>query len=340
MTDELVQQNTLRDTLETNFEAAEAGTLPTPEERARDEIGRFAKKEIEVAAEVPVEKPAPQRPTTWKKDYLPIWDKIAAGNVAELTSDEAKKLAEYTQQRETEYKTGVSTYKSEAQNAREMIDAISPHAQDLQAHGMTPAQWIKDMGQVHNILSRGAPEQKLWLFQELARRYGVPLAAIQAHQPGQQVPPILSQIMQPIGDMRSQIQALYAWKQQSEQDALNKEVSQMEGEVNRFAADAKKYPHFEAVREPMAQLLEAGVARDLPTAYKMAVRNDDDLHQQELNQVLQQQQLSKSGVVAKARANAVSPRSATPSGQVTASGAKDRRTLLSEAFDAHGGGRV
>jgi len=340
-----IPQTTLRDTLEANFDAAESGTLPTAEERARDEAGRFAAKP-EVKVEKPVEKPVveapqpPQRPTTWKKDYLPIWDKIAAGDTKSLTAEELKKLAEYTTQRENEYKTGVSTYKTEAQNAREIQEAITPYSQDLQANGLTPATWIRQVGQVHTVLVRGTPEQKLGVLSQLARQYGVPLQAVAAYQQNQQVPPILQQILQPMGDMRGQIQQLLSWKQQREQNDMQREATVLEGEVNQFAADTGKYPHFEAVREDMAQLLETGAARDLPNAYKMAVRMNDDLYQQEVDRLLGEKQGSKSTVVAKARAQAVSPKSATPSGQVTTAGAKDRRSLLSEAFDAHAGGRV
>lgn len=346
MSEHDIAQNTLRDTLTESFEQAEAGTLPTAEERARDEAGRFAKQEQKV--EKPqVQKPepeqveqpeVPQRPTTWKKDYLPIWDKLATGQA--LTPDEAKKLAKYTEQRENEYKTGVSTYKTEAQNARELQEAVVPYSADLQASGLTPATWIKQVGQAHTILLRGTPEQKLSLLHGLARQYGVPLQAVAAYQPGQQVPPILAQILQPMGDMRSQLQELSAKIRRQEQEALDHQLKQMEVEVNQFASDQEKYPHFEAVREDMARLLEAGVARDLPTAYKMAVRTNDDLHQAELDRIRSEKQASKSAVVSKARAQAVSPKSATPSGQVATSGAKDRRATLSDAFDAVAGGRV
>jgi len=337
MIDETVPQETpsLHDTLSTNFEQAEAGILPTPDERARDEAGRFAKQEVTKQAEpvqAPVAAPALTRPTTWKRDYLPMWDKLAGGQA--LTPDEARKLAEYTNQRETEYKTGVSTYKTEAQNARELQDAVTPYLPELQATGTSPAQWIKDVGQIHTALSRGTPEQKINLFQELARRYGVPIAAVQQQGP---VPPILSQILQPMGDMRGQIQALYAWKQQQEQENQQREISTLEGEVHQFASDAK-YPHFEAVREDMARLLETGVARDLPQAYKMACRNNDEIYEAELHRA--DPKTSKTAVASKARAQAISPKSVTPSGSVTSSGPKDRRATLSEQFDAHGGGRV
>ena len=338
-----IPQTTLRETLTDAFEQSEAGTLPTAEERARDEAGRFAPKveaKVEPKVEVKEVPQGPQRPTTWKKDYLPIWDKIAAGDTKSLTADELKKLAEYTTQRENEYKTGVSTYRTEAQNARELQEAITPYAQDLQANGLTPATWIKQVGQVHTVLVRGSPEQKLGVFTQLARQYGVPLQAIQAYQQNSQVPPILAQIMQPMGDMRGQIQQLLSWKQQREQNDLQQEATQLEGEVKKMAEDVTKYPHFEAVREDMAQLLENLAARDLPSAYKMAVRMNDDLYQQEVDRLAAGKQGSKTTAVQKARAQTISPKSATPSGSVTTVGAKDRRSVLSEGFDALAGGRV
>src|SRR5271169_2489557 len=91
---------TLRETLTANLEAAESGTLPTTEERARDEGGRYAKQEK-------VEKTAPIDPavtpdvkpalTTWKKEYLPIHEKL--GKREALTPEEMEKLHAYNFQR-------------------------------------------------------------------------------------------------------------------------------------------------------------------------------------------------------------------------------------------------
>jgi hypothetical protein len=51
-------------------------------------------------------------------------------------------------------------------------------------------------------------------------------------------------------------------------------------------------------------------------------------------------QASKAQQVAKAKATAVSPRSATPSGQVSKSDAKDRRSLLMASLADAESGRV
>jgi len=126
-----------REQLMQAMEAAEEGTLEPVEEAPAelevvDEIAQEAEEsvEIEAAQDEEVEEseevepePTLQRPTTWKKEYLPIWDKLTKGE--QLTKEEGIKLAEYTGfQRETEFKRGVSTYKAEADRAKDLENAI------------------------------------------------------------------------------------------------------------------------------------------------------------------------------------------------------------------------
>ena len=337
-------QTTLRDVIETNFEAAEAGTLPSVEEaaadqRARDEAGRFARKEaapeVAPAAPVtqaaPVQAPVPQapagpvRPTTWKKEYLPIWDKLATG--APLNPQEAKKLAEYTQQRENEYKTGVSTYKAEAMQAKELQDAITPYIPELQANGLRPGPWIKSMAAAHYALYKGTPEIKLQVFQQLARQFNVPIQMLS--QGGQQAPSLITDLLGQIDQLKQQVNGVTNWRHMQESADLM-------GEIQKVATDTARYPHFEAARETMAQLLERGLAPDLDTAYKQAEWMVPEIREMKLAE--HSSVATRSNAVAAARARAVSPRSATPSGQVATAGTKDRRAMLSEAADALLGG--
>ena len=135
---------------------------------------------------------------------------------------------------------------------------------------------------------------------------------------------------------------------------MNQEVSSIKGryeqeenqrlmnEIQSFASNTEKYPHFEEVREQMAQLLEKGLAPDLETAYAKAVRIDDNVWSKEQQRLLQQasQQASKAQKVAKAKAVAVSPRSVTPNGVVATNDKKDRRSLLEEQISSALGSRV
>jgi len=82
-------------------------------------------------------------------------------------------LAEYIQQRESEYARGVSTYKHEADAARQLNEAIAPFMPNLQKHGMEPTQWIRNLGTAHERLALGSPQDKIQTAAQLIRDYGI-----------------------------------------------------------------------------------------------------------------------------------------------------------------------
>lgn len=356
-------QNTLRDRLEANFTASDEGTLnqalsatpiseiseavetPSQEsQRDRDEQGRFkGKQEDELiqssanqedqATIVPIDPvPTISRPTTWKKEYLGMWDKLATG--LPLTTEESRKLAEYNSQREKEYATGVSTYKAEAQNAKNLQEAMAPFIPSLQQSNIDPATWIKNLGNAHQYLVNGSPEQKIQMFQKLAQDYGVPLGAVQQ---GDQLDPVVPQLMEYIQKLESKVNTVTGWKESQEQQSLQQQISKFN--------DAAKYPHFEQVRGTMAQLLESGLAQDLDRAYEKAIRMDDSVwsaeQERQANAIAAKQAADKQAAVSKAKATAVSVKSTTPSGKTASLEPKDRRSLIAAKFDAiSNGGRV
>lgn len=321
--------------------AAEAAAEPSP---ARDENGRFKAKDAEPAIEEtaiehaiePTEEPieaAPPlvRPSTWKKEYMPIWDKLEKGEA--LTKEESRKLAEYSNQRESEYKKGVSTYRAEAERAKSLEQAINPFVPELQQQGIDPAVFIGNLGRAHMALSKAPYDQKVEIFQRLAQDYG-----IQFNQMGQvqQLDPYAQQLMAQMQRNEQEVQAIKSRFQQEEEARLN-------AEIEKFSSDVDKYPHFEALREDMAQLLDLGKAQDIPTAYKLAVRLNDDVWQQEQERLLAQAKHDalKQQQIAKAKSAAVSVRSTTPSGKVQDGvDTKDRRAVLAAQMEAFGASRV
>lgn len=338
-------QTTLRDALSASFDQVVEADTPekatTPEvtteveAQPRDEQGKYASKEekqVEAApAEIQPEPEKPTRPTTWKKEYLPIWDKLSTGQA--LTPEEATKLAAYSQQRENEYKTGVSTYRAEAQQAKELQEALAPFIPDLQSQNIPPNQFIRNLGNAHMALVKGSPEQKLHIFSKLAQEYGIPLQAVQQTANGGQMDQVTLQLMQEIQDLKGQVSGVAGWRDQLENQQIQAQLSEY--------SDTSKYPYFEMVRGNMAQLLETGQAQTLQEAYEKAAEPIENL----VNSRLEQAKVSQSHIdpqaAQKAKAKAVSPKSATPSGTVNTSSAKDRRSILAEQVDAlMGGARV
>lgn len=320
-------QSTLRDTLEAAAEAVEqeqvterpevvapeGETAEQREARLRDERGRFVASQATTEQEQQVEKQRPQRPSSWKKDYWEHWDKLDP------------QLAEYIAQREREYQTGVSTYKSEADRAKALDNAIAPYAPLLQANGLAPEQWVQQLGQLHYTLAAGTPQQKRDLLTRLAQEFQVSLGEQQ--QQAERNPEI-EHLRRQLDQVSGQVRTFFTEQERAMQTAAAQEIQ-------RFRNDA---PHLDEVRHHMVGLLQSGMAQDLKTAYDMACRLDENVWSS-IQEAKRTQEAAKVHA-ARAKASAVSIRSSTPGGPVSGNGAKGLRDQLSEAFEAVGSGRL
>jgi hypothetical protein len=278
-------------------------------------------------------KPRPQRPSSWKKEFWPHWD----------TLDPT--LAEYLHTRESQFASGVSAYKAEAESAKPIVEAVQPFMEELKQHNLEPSRWITELGHVHRILALGNPAQKLQTIARVAQAYGVPLQALYDQQAQQQY---LQQ-----GQFQQPLQA----PQQPQQQPLTAEAAEKlfqqkflevdsNREIQRFAADTAKHPHYDEVRQTMSQLLEANLADDLESAYQKALRMPEYEHLAEADreQVRQAQEEARRQAeaqrVLKAKGKAVSPASATPSGPGSEDKPKGLRSSIESAFETHAVGRV
>lgn len=348
-----MSETTLRDTLTQAVETQEA---PETDTRVRDEHGRFAKtapehqeiQNVEKDTAVPENRvPSPQepieqlqRPSSWKKEMWPVWDKVSTGQP--LTPEESRLLAKYNLERESQFASGVSTYREEAIKAKELQQeversrslnqALAPFLPDLQQNNINPAQWITNLGQAHSMLVKGTPEQKAAMFVQLLKDYQPPLDLIFSR--GQDGSLYLNQNLQV---QRQQPDVRETVKEMLEQERMN-------SLINDMRSNTEKYPHFEAVREKMAGLLQTGLAPDLESAYAHALRLDDELwqatQQQQTEEAERQRQREEAERVAKARASAVSPKGATPIGTTTGGKKGLRDTLEEQVAAVLGGGRV
>lgn len=328
---EQAEEGTLESPEEVEIEASSEDTISQEAERVRNEKGQFAKEKEQVAESPTFEASESNenteesvepvsRPSTWKKEYVQIWDKLEKGE--QVSKQDFVKFAEYANQRESEYKKGVSTYKAEADRARSYEEAIAPFVPELEREGIAPATWINNLGRAHMVLSKAPQEQKLQMFQRLAADYGIQLGN-NGHI--QQIDPYAQQLMNQLNTVNQEVSVIKNRFAQEENQRLM-------GEIESFKSGGEA-PHFELVREEMAQLLELGKAQDLKTAYKLAVRINDEAWTLEQEKLISnaKQQATKANQIAKARSAAVSPRSVTPNGQVSSgSEKKDRRSILAE----------
>lgn len=328
------------------------------DERLRDEAGRFAKQsdKPKVSAAQPPKATTPQAPnqapsapaaaepaaakpkypTTWKKGLEAHWESLPPELHAEIM------------RRESDAARGVSVYKAEWDKARPIVEAVAPFMPLLQHHKIAPDQWITNLGRAHQTLALGTPEQRIQAFSKLAQDYGVPLQALtgQTAQEGQQQQPHQpARFTAPAPLTREEVQQLIA--QQTQEQTLRMMGQQ---EVARLKSDGQ-HQYLEEVRETMAQLLEAGVIPEgddaLHQAYETAMALPQHRHLLEASRAEQRKAdeakaaAEKAALAARARSNAVSVRSSTPSANFAQSNGDDSiRSAISAAIDQVGTGRI
>lgn len=331
----LAQPESIRDALNSAIESNEATGVaensteqPVEQEeaaveankttRSRDESGRFKKADQTANTEVSdepseqEENEQPQvrsRPSSWKKDYEEDWGKIDS------------RLQEYILQREADFAKGVSTYKSQWDMAAPIMDAIGQFAPMLQQNNADPAQWIQSLGNAHQTLVYGSPDQKLQMFAQLANDYGINLNALTGEQG---YDPQFSTLAQELGQIKNQWQQFQQMQEKQEQQVL-------QSEIETFKHDK---PYFEDVRETMAGLLQSGVANDLQDAYDKAIRLDDVVFQKLQAEQARKSEAERHAKIAASRAKALSPKSTTPTASTSTGGrGNSLRDSLAETFD-------
>lgn len=313
--------------------------------RARDEHGKLlpgkavrpeSSPPTLTAASAPAQ-PKLVRPSSWKKDFEPHWEKLTTGQP--LTPEESRALAEYNIQREGEARKGVSTYKTEWDNAKPVLDAVAPFLPDLQKHGIQPADMVGRLMGAHRQLSLGSEQEKLAAFQNLLPQYGIRAQlAVQDAQGNWQ---LLQQMSAP---QQAPAQQQPAFRPEDIQKIVREQLQSERTvqSVSQFATEKDAggnllRPHYEAVRSDMALLLDAGKAQDLGSAYDMALRLNDELWKSTQDAKARADEAARQeaqrAAVRTARSNVSSVRSATPAASATGA-KKGLRSTIEDAFDA------
>ncbi len=300
---------------------------PVKAERSRDESGKFAPA---AAKETPAEpaqpaqpqEPAPVRkaPSSWKPAAQEAFLKADRGE--QLTAEEIKLLTQEAERRESDFHKGLSEFQGHSRRAKAYDDAIAPYQQHLQQLGVDAPTAITALMKADYTLRRSDPATKAAYFQQLAREYGIDL-----NQPAPQVDPQTQYLMQELNNLRQNQQM---WQNQQQQQ----EQMRAQQELQSFGVAEK--PHFEAVRNDMADLLESGKAKDLNEAYDMAVWMRPDIRQSLIDQQRAdaQRKALEQAQAQKAKAAAVSVKGSSPSSVSATPFKGSLRDVLAAQFDA------
>ena len=234
----------------------------------------------------------------------------------EMTADYTRKTQEVAQQRKS--------YES-------LDKVIAPVRQRIAASGIGESEYISRLLNADMAL-RNNPKVAI---KQLAQGYGIDLSSIEDTGDWNDSDPQITQLQQ-------QNQAILAELNQFKRQNLQSARQQTEAQINGFAGtkDDKgnlKYPHFDKLRVKMGNLIDAGEAKGLEDAYAKAVRLDDELYKQSLDNQRKSAKAEEDArrKAAVEKAKKVRPRTATapPSGSVKAT---DLDALLMESISKAG----
>lgn len=321
----------LREALEQAFENDEASQTTQPAEetsvpepaQSRNEQGKFnnTQQESNPPLEPAPEQPEIKAPSSWKTEAKQAYIKAERGEA--LTPQEIKILTAEANRRESDFLKGIEEFKGHAHRARAFEQAIAPYAQNIQQLGLDAPQAIQRLLHADHTLRHSDPATKAQYLQSLAQEYGVDLNL--AQQP-QNIDPQMQYLMNQLNELRQTQQVWQNSLQQQEQTKANHELAQ-------FATADRE--HFDAVRNDMADLLEAGKAQSLQDAYEMAIWMRPDIRQTliERQQTEARRQQEEQARNQRARAASVSVRGSSPTSSSSQTVAGSLREILEAQFD-------
>jgi hypothetical protein len=288
----------LREALEaaaTEQETEDATAIPaetTPEVVEAPAVEeQSATTETENTPQPAAEKPAvdaPPAPGQHRVDRAPAsWRKEAKGEWAAVPLH----IRQEVHRRELEVNRALNEAAQARQHAGEFGKVVEPYMARIQSFGVTPQQAISQLLQADYTLATSSKTQRAQLMAKLIKDYDVDVTELDAAlvsgiqgQPQQapQQPDIQALVQQ-------QLQQALAPIYQQQQAEQQRQQAQVDQTVEQMALNPQ-YPHFDEVREDMADMIELaakrGIALSLPDAYTRAVAFNPQVNQ--MQQVQQQ----------------------------------------------------
>ena len=240
--------------------------------RQRDEVGKFAPGErpVEAAPEIPKPKEDAQPEAPKVIGPPPGWSAESKAYFNSLPPDHP--LRKDVAKREDEVSSGFKKYSETDKKYQEIEQVLAPARQVYQKAGVqSDAEAIKRLF-AWEAQIRSNPTQAL---ADLARQYGVSLTPNPSEpSTAQDIPPALKPVLDQFGGISQEVTSLKGVIESMQQDRVSTAIQ-------AFATDPK-HPHFEKVRIPMGQLMQAGIVgpNDLEGAYQKAVLLDPELSAQ------------------------------------------------------------
>ena len=277
----------------------------------------------------PVDKP----PQSWRSPARAKWDKVDP----EIQQEVMKR------ERETTRVLG------EAAQARHLANQFNQTVQPYQARinslGVTPVAAVGELLKADYILSTAPKAQRAQAMAKLINDYGVDIVELDNALAGKApADPVDDRVERLLAQRLAPLQQFLTAQQQREQEQERNSMGQITQTVETMAVDPK-YPHFEDVRQDMADVIDLAAKRglylSLEQAYNRAVAMNPEVSAQvaarQATDARSAAALAANAKAQKALGASVSVGGAPGGAPSGASGAIDRRSVIEAAFDQIGG---
>lgn len=199
---------------------------------------------------VPAPAPAADAaPATWRDPAKAVWATLPAEAKQEILK------------REQDIMQGLEGYKENAFLGKSFKQVVEPYMPILSQAGIDPVKQVGVLMNAHVSLATGSPEQKLSIFQALAKDYGVDLASLTGEAPFTD-PAVQS--------LQLRLNAVESRNAEAERAQATERYNTYLREITAFAADPKN-SHFDLVAEDMVHLIKGGAVKSVQEAYDKAL---------------------------------------------------------------------
>lgn len=273
------------ETVETQQEFPTTPVEEPPEPAVESEGGELGKEAAETSpsdatkqkAEKPAEEASPQGqhrvdrpPQSWRKEAKGEWAAVPLH------------IRQEVHRREMEVQRVLNEAAHGKQQTAQYEQIAQPYMARIQSLGATPQQAFQHLLNADYQLATGSPQQKAQLIDKLLQDYGVDIATLDqvisarlggTQQPQPQQPDIQQLVQQ---QLNQALAPLYQQQQQAQQQAQR----QAELTIEQMSLDPK-FPHFDEVRNEMADLIELkgrrGIYMTPEQAYNAVVSSNPEL---------------------------------------------------------------
>lgn len=233
---------------------------PEPE-TVKPEVAETVVETVEPASEPttePAEPPAEavKPPASWTQDAKDLF----------LKSDPV--IQQEVLKREGDFNKKMESSAERVKFAEQFDSVVAPYRAAIASQGAEPLGVFQSLLNTAYTLKQGSQQQKQAIIKEMIQVYGIDVAQVSPDSDEFVDPQILA-LQAELLELKNKFTGQEAATKQATQQGALKTIDTFRDDKDEKGV--LKHPHFEAVKQEMSQMLNAGMATDIQSAYDKAI---------------------------------------------------------------------